>query len=164
MNSNSLEQKWHHELSCDAVCCSVLQCAAECCSHKKRKWVSRILMCCSALQRVAVCCSVLQSVAACCSPLHSQEIEIASRILLKRRLASLDECSRAPSCALIRLHTHTHHTHTHIHWYQHFSQSLHHHYCRAALMDCSVVQCSAVCCNVLNCVAVCCIALQYVAV
>ena len=35
-----------------AVCCSVLQCAAACCS---------------VLPRVAVCCSVLQCAAACCS-------------------------------------------------------------------------------------------------
>jgi len=156
--------------------CSVLQSAAVSRNEKRCQESSCAAVRCSALQCAAVCCSVLQSVAACCSVLQSQEMEMASRILLKRRLASLDECSRAPSCALIRLHTHTH-THTHKHtlvsahcntlqWRNTLllSQSSHPHYCRAAMMDCRVVQCSAVCCNVLQCVAVCCIALQYVAV
>ena len=46
----------------EAVCCSVLQCAAVCCS---------VLQCvavrCSALQCIAVYCIVLQCVAVCCS-------------------------------------------------------------------------------------------------
>jgi len=46
-----------------ALCCSVLQCVAVCCS-----------MCCSVLQcsvlAVAVCCRVLRNVAVCCSVLQ----------------------------------------------------------------------------------------------
>ena len=56
-----------HSASCVAVCCSVLQCVAVCCSvlhcvadiHTHS--VSCVAVCCSVLQCVAVCCSVLQT-------------------------------------------------------------------------------------------------------
>ena len=67
------------------MCCSVLQCAAVCCSGLQQSvppspepeppttkvseacWIFRVAVCCSVLQCVAVCCSVLQCVAVCCS-------------------------------------------------------------------------------------------------
>jgi len=50
---------------CVAVCCSVLQCVAVCCSCCICLWsVTSVWsqVCCSVLQCVAVCCSVLQCV------------------------------------------------------------------------------------------------------
>ena len=47
-----------HEMTCVAVCCSVLQCVAVCCSV-----LQCVAVCCSVLQCVVVCCSVLQCVA-----------------------------------------------------------------------------------------------------
>jgi len=44
-----------------AVCCSVLQCVAQCCNVLEPQ--NRVAVCCSVLQCVAVCCSALQSVA-----------------------------------------------------------------------------------------------------
>jgi len=61
-------------LTCVAVCCSVLQCVAVCCSVLRCVAVCcSVLMCvavrCSVLQCAAVCCTALQSVAECCSAL-----------------------------------------------------------------------------------------------
>jgi len=70
-----------------AVCCSVLQCVAVCCSvlqmccsvlqsvalihrallHVCYAVVQCVAACCSVLQRVAACCSMLQFVTGCCA-------------------------------------------------------------------------------------------------
>jgi len=50
-------------LQCVAVCYSVLQFGAVCCTVC-------CTVCCSVLQCIAVCCSVLQCVAVCCSVLQ----------------------------------------------------------------------------------------------
>jgi len=49
----------HVSISCQAVCCSMLQCVA---------------VCCSVLQFVAVYCSLLQCVAVCCTYQHHVNI------------------------------------------------------------------------------------------
>jgi len=49
-------------LRCVAVCCSVLQCATECCSERPLESVEESCRT-YVLQCFAVCCSVLQSVA-----------------------------------------------------------------------------------------------------
>jgi len=55
------------------VCCSVLQCAAVCCSASsllvQQSELKCVAVCCRVLQCVVVCCSVLQCVAVCCSEL-----------------------------------------------------------------------------------------------
>jgi len=51
-------------LQCVAVCCSVLQCVAVCCSLRQC-----VAVCCGVLRCIAVCCGVLQCVAAFCSML-----------------------------------------------------------------------------------------------
>jgi len=53
-----------------ALCCSVLQCVAVCSGegdvkHQVSRQMSCVAVCCSMLQRVAVCCSVMQCVAVC---------------------------------------------------------------------------------------------------
>ena len=58
-----------------AVCCRVLQSAAECCSVLQCVAVCSsvlqcVAVCCRVLKSAAVCCSVLQSAAVCCSVLH----------------------------------------------------------------------------------------------
>jgi len=53
---------------CVAVCCSVLQRVAACCSvTMSLKWLSHKVSKITKSPCVAVCCSVLQCVAACCS-------------------------------------------------------------------------------------------------
>jgi len=56
---------WPQMCMFDAVCCSVLQCAAVCCSV-----LQHVAVCCSTLQCVAARCSVLQFDAMCCSVLQ----------------------------------------------------------------------------------------------
>jgi len=75
-------KRWHRSLqTADLVCCSVLQCAAVCCSFAvllHRRWHMSLqladLVYCGVLQCVAVCCSVLQCVAVCCSVLQCVEL------------------------------------------------------------------------------------------
>ena len=91
-----------------AVCRSVLQCVAVCCSALKSEMScsamasSRQDLCCSVLQCVAVCCSVLQCVAVCCSALRCVAVCGKSHVYAPRQHT------------LYHAHTHTHtHTHTH---------------------------------------------------
>jgi len=72
-------------VQCAAVCGSVLQGVAVCCSIEIYRWnVEKVInkslrnmctqwlvaVCCNVLQCAAVCCSVLQCVAVCCSVLQ----------------------------------------------------------------------------------------------
>jgi len=143
-----------------AVCCSVLQCVAECCSCTVLRYVLRsVVVCCSVLQQqltelsqkarvslayvavslacVAVCCGVLQCVAVCCSVLQLQYVTIFVSFFLSvlpchTRLGFL---SRNVKCV--------------------------------SRVCCGVLRCLAACCSVLQlqcvtmCVAVCCGVLQY---
>jgi len=66
------------QVTCVAVCCSVVQCGAVCCSV-----LQCVAMCCRALQSVVVrvvccvCCSVLQCAAVCCSVLRCVAVCVA---------------------------------------------------------------------------------------
>ena len=67
-----MDVSYIHRITCGAVCCSVLQCVAVCCSADISyiRWQTRVAVCRSVSQCVAVCCSVLQCVAVCWSVLQ----------------------------------------------------------------------------------------------
>jgi len=136
------------------VCCSVLQCVAECCTglcahrtcvrirHIQRQIatfghtfvISDVLhylaalqcdvVCCSVLQRVAACCSVLQRVAVCCSVL--QRVAVCCSVL---------------QCVAVS------HKHRWLVMFYHTFYALHSIHSFQLHVCCSVVQCVAVCCN-----------------
>jgi len=115
------------------VCCSVLQCFAECWNVLQRvllsdRGVPVAVFCgvCSVLPCIAVCCSVLQCAAVCCSVLHCFGTDTDSE--------------RSRSGCILQSNTGV-----------------------PVAVCCSVLQCVAVCCSVLQCVAVCCSLLQCVA-
>jgi len=83
-------------MQCVAVCCSVLQLIAACCSapHSGRTTATTLhitqylnTMCCSVLQCVAVCCSVLQCVAVLLGLVALLQWRCASRSIIKQCVA-----------------------------------------------------------------------------
>jgi len=120
---------------------------------------------CSALQCVAVCCSVLQCVAVCCSVLQCVAVSFVYDVHLECYFFSLESqslssvnpksTSNQPSkpCTVLQYPTTKE-----CYFLSLESQSLIS-FPRSRLLrsvDCSVLQCVAVCCSVLQCVAVCC--------
>ena len=64
-HSRFASQRVGSVLRYDAVCCSMLQCAAVWCSVLRY-----VAVCCSTMQCVTIGCSVLQYVTVCCCMLH----------------------------------------------------------------------------------------------
>jgi len=86
-------------LQCVAVCCSVcsvMRCVAVCCSALQ--CVAVCAVCCSVLQNVAECCRVLQSVAVCCSVLQ-QGNHTHPRLILSRMRAAV--CCSVWQCVAV---------------------------------------------------------------
>ena len=83
-------------LQCDAVCCSVLQCAAV-------SSLPRLPVCCSVLQRVAVCCSVLQCVCLCQSLLShpSPFLAFLLTLALTQIHFGFEVCYSVSQCAAV---------------------------------------------------------------
>ena len=131
-----------------AVCCSVLQCVAVCCSafpFTATTNVSPVSVRCSVLKRVAACCSVLQWALfhiryqrvfrMCCSMLQRvaacRNVAQVGRVEVKGILPVCKDVTYV----LINMCSHQH------------VRCL-----RVFRMCCSVLQCVAVCCSVLQCV------------
>jgi len=157
------------------VCCSWLQCVAAC--RASVNGVSARLLCCSVLQRDAVCCSVMQRAAQvfrallqgscvavyclCCSVL----------LVLQCIGACVAVCCNVLHC-VVQILTHVGLLCCSVLQWVAVGCSVSHksrgYLCKALVLQCvavccSALQCVAVRCSVLQCVAVCCSVMQWIA-
>jgi len=158
--SNLVALQWKSWTKC-AVCCSVLQCVAVCCSVLQWKSRTKCAVCCSVLQwksqtKCAVCCSVLLFVPVRHIYIH---IRVCVAVCVLQCVAvcySVLQCV-AVCCSETYIYPYIH---AHIHTLVHIEKMSRE--CSKISDEMrSVLQRVAVCCSVLQCVAVCCSVLQW---